>query len=245
MPTASEVIAYERSYVGKAKYVNDTQGPNTFDCVGLQDWCLDHFGLLYTLISGGVKPQTVYYFYSHFTGPKIPPGTMVVPGDIIIMGDPNASDYHNVFAHIGMVSDKPGYYISAYDPVHGITEYPIPTYSTFKVIWILRTGLSDMVPFTHTVQIGTVTIINNEHSITSIEDGSAVDHLPPGTSFPAHDQIHAFNVDCYEVDYNGHHYAIGKSVDTQFVPIATPTTSDVTHQVSLVVDGVTKATEIV
>jgi hypothetical protein len=124
--------------IGVGKYVLDRQGPLEFDCVGLQDWALDQFGVRVELV-GSTLPQTVYYFASHWTGQTLAAHETIIPGDILIIGNPSDPDYHGVYAHTGMATSAVRY-VSALNPTDGLLETTIPTKATFKVIKILRAG---------------------------------------------------------------------------------------------------------
>jgi hypothetical protein len=139
MVAAQAIINYERTFIGKATYVMSAHGPMEFDCVGLQDYCCDHFGVLQKLV-GDTIPYKVRWWFDHFTGLISYPGTQK-PGDLLIMGWAGGTD-DQLFAHIGMYSGN-GKYISAYDPESGIVEWPIPAPNDdFTTRYVLHTNFS-------------------------------------------------------------------------------------------------------
>jgi hypothetical protein len=168
MISASSIIRYERSFVGKATYVMSAHGPTEFDCVGLQDYALAHFGVREHLV-GATEPYKVRWYYDHWTGKIDVPGTEK-PGDLLTMGWVGGTD-DELFAHIGMYSGN-GKYISAYDPDNGITEWSLPI-GDFTTRYVLHTNFSQE-----------ENMLSVSGSVTLLKSGSNV----PATDLASSDQ---------------------------------------------------------
>jgi hypothetical protein len=150
-PTAVDLITFERSWIGRGKYVKGTSGraiKNSgrleFDCVGFQEYCLRETGLWAKFFPGVVKrPTTVYEFQRNFHGKKDKISSAV--GDFLIFGNPTSRDYHLVYAHVGLLTHpngKIGTYISMYDPKNGIIEKRLDEVPWMRPVLCLHTGLS-------------------------------------------------------------------------------------------------------
>jgi hypothetical protein len=148
-PTAADLITFERSMIGRGKYVNGTSGrpiKNSgrleFDCVGFQKWCLKQTGLWGKYFAAGQNPTTVYEFQRNFKGKKDKLGS--VAGDMLIFGNPYSRDYHQVYAHIGLITHeagKLGTYISMYDPKSEIIEKRLDEVPWMRPVLCLHLGL--------------------------------------------------------------------------------------------------------
>jgi hypothetical protein len=148
-PTAADLIAFERSWIGRGKYVKGTSGrpiKNSgrleFDCVGFQKWCLKQTGLWSKYFAAGQNPTTVYEFAKNFRGVKNKTSSGI--GDLLIFGNPTARDYHLVYAHVGLLTHpdgKIGTYISMYDPKNGIIEKRLDEVPWMRPVLCLHTEL--------------------------------------------------------------------------------------------------------
>jgi hypothetical protein len=153
--TAADLIAFERSKIGRGKYVNGTSGKPIhgsdrleFDCIGFQKWCLRQKQLYNSLFSQVEDPTTVYEFCKMFKGKMDTAKPQY--GDLVVFGDPRSGDYHKRYAHIGCVTNPPytptrplvpGHYISMFDPKLEIVERKFETTRTMSLITYLHLGL--------------------------------------------------------------------------------------------------------
>lgn len=74
------------------------------------------------------------------TLPKAYPPETPLPGDVVILGDPNGVTDRAKYAHIGIATETQGAYASAYNVGINVIERPIYESPHMQLVLILRTG---------------------------------------------------------------------------------------------------------